>query len=70
MNLSREDLKYCSVCKEPNKPYSLSCESCGFDMDFIVEYNHWGIPKLIPRKKWKEYTALSLTVVEQQSSGM
>jgi|TARA_R110000765_G_scaffold104365_1_gene194130 hypothetical protein len=51
MNLSREDLKYCSVCKEPNKPYSLSCESCGFDMDFIVEYNHWGIPKLIPRKK-------------------
>ena len=50
MNLFREDLKYCSVCKEPNKPYSFICESCGFDMDFIVEYNHWGIPQLKPRE--------------------
>ena len=51
MNLSREDLKYCSVCKESNKPYSLLCESCGFNMDSVVEYNQWGIPYLIPRKQ-------------------
>jgi len=54
MNLFREDLKYCSVCKEPNKPYSFICESCGFDMDFIVEYNHWGIPQLKPRENGKK----------------
>lgn len=54
MNLSREDLKYCSVCKEPNKPYSYTCESCGFDMDFVVKYNQWGIPQLKKRENGKK----------------
>lgn len=54
MNLSREDLKYCSVCKEPNRPYSYTCESCGFDMDFVVEYNQWGIPQLKKRENGKK----------------
>ena len=54
MNLSREDLKYCSVCKEPNKPYSYTCDSCGFDMDFVVEYNQWGIPQLKKRENGKK----------------
>tara|TARA_R110000822_G_scaffold173161_1_gene312778 strand:- start:68 stop:223 length:156 start_codon:yes stop_codon:yes gene_type:complete len=43
-------LRVCSVCQEPNHLHAFSCESCGFDLDFKIEYNKWGLPHLIPRK--------------------
>ena len=49
MNFFKDDIKNCNVCKKINKPYNITCESCGFDLDFTYVYNQWGIPVLTAR---------------------
>ena len=43
----------CSLCEEINEPDNFICAYCGFDLDYVVTRNHWGLPVLTPRKKNK-----------------
>tara|TARA_R100000935_G_C2769652_1_gene137123 strand:+ start:637 stop:792 length:156 start_codon:yes stop_codon:yes gene_type:complete len=51
MEIFKEKKKDCPLCLEQNENYNFTCRSCGFDMDFVVTYNMWGLPVLKPRVK-------------------
>tara|TARA_R110000744_G_scaffold80834_1_gene158863 strand:+ start:310 stop:465 length:156 start_codon:yes stop_codon:yes gene_type:complete len=51
MEIFKDKKKSCPICLEQNETYNFTCVSCGFDMDFVVTYNKWGLPELTPRNK-------------------
>ena len=40
----------CDNCKKENDPNNFICEFCGYDFDFQLTYNQWGLPELKLKK--------------------
>jgi len=40
----------CDNCKKLNDPDNFLCEYCGYDFDFQLSYNKWGLPELNLKK--------------------
>jgi len=41
----------CDNCKKENHSDNFLCEYCGFDFDFQLSYNQWGLPELTQKIK-------------------
>ncbi len=41
----------CDNCNKYSHPHSFICEHCGFDFDFQITYNKWGLPNLTQKIK-------------------
>ena len=42
---------HCDNCKKENDPDNFICEFCGYDFDFQLTYNKWGLPELTKKIK-------------------
>lgn len=42
----KEVVKCCPVCWIDNNKDNFVCENCGFDFDFTIDENEWGLPEI------------------------